>query len=189
MLIRCFKRFRIWSNFIPTCFGGDHHRNMMYVGIVIIIYKFTVQNWGTRKLVEYTRRKLGSFTTNFNAKITSCWQTGICLNRLAVPCGFDSASHSIPQSTLTLLPTLSSKSSEQWTFYPATPSISLRIDSRGEQLPPLRTCSKLPLSSTHIWDTSSYPPRQSLHFLSYLCAKTYISRSQHIFCGRHLLCP
>ena len=158
-----------------------------------------MQNFGTRKSVDRARRrKPGTFTTNFNAEVTSCRQTGICLNRLAVPCGFDSASHSIPQSTPPLLPTISnpqpSEVSPQNSKLPVLSPLPLPSELTPEEnslhfLPPLRTCCKLPLSSTPIWDTSSHPHRRSLHFLSNLCAKTYASRSQHIFYGRHLLFP
>jgi len=60
---------------------------------------------------------------------------GICVMRLAVPCGLDLASHSIPQaSPPSKLPLPSDLTPEE---------ISLHV------LPLLRICSKLPLSSTH----------------------------------------
>ena len=74
----------------------------------IIIILFTVQKCGTRKSAECARwGELRCCTTNFYAKITSCRQTSWHLNRLAVPLGLDSASHSILHSSPPLLPTLS----------------------------------------------------------------------------------
>jgi hypothetical protein len=67
---------------------------------------------------------------------------GICLISLAVPCGLDLASHSIPQaSPLSNLP-----------FLPPLPLPSELTHGENSLhiLPLLRTCSKLPLSSTRI---------------------------------------
>jgi hypothetical protein len=64
---------------------------------------------------------------------------GIRLNRLAVPLGLDSASHSVPQNcNLPVLPPLPLTSE----FTPEENSLQV--------LPPLRTYSKLRSSSTHI---------------------------------------
>ena len=45
---------------------------------------------------------------------------------------------------------------------------------------PLRTYSKFPVLNLYC-DTSSYPHRQSLYFLSNLCTETYTSSSPHIY--------
>ena len=121
---------------------------------------------------------------------------GIRLNRSAVPLGLDSASHSIPQSSPPMFPTLSnpqpSAVSPQNSNLPVLPPLPLTSELTEEEnsllvLPPLRTYSKLRLS-TRI-ETSSYPHGRSLHFLSNLCTKSYTSSSQHIFCERYLLVP
>jgi hypothetical protein len=84
---------------------------------------------------------------------------GIRLNRMAVPCGLASASHSIPQSSPPLLPTLSnpqpSAVSPQNSNLPVQPPLPLTSELPPDEnnlkvLPPLRTYSKLPLSSTRI---------------------------------------
>ena len=84
---------------------------------------------------------------------------GIRLNRLSVPCGLDSALHSIPQSLPPLLATLSNPQpsvvSPQNSNLPVLPPLPLTSKlTQGENspqvLPPLRTYNKLPLSSTHI---------------------------------------
>ena len=42
---------------------------------IIIFFLFTVQNCGVRESADSAQwRKLDSFTTNFYAEITSCWQ-------------------------------------------------------------------------------------------------------------------
>jgi len=83
----------------------------------------------------------------------------ICLNRLAVPCGLESASHSIPQSSLPLLSTLSNPQttavSPENSNLPVLPPLPLTSEWTPEEnnlqvLPPLRTYSRLPSSSTHI---------------------------------------
>jgi len=80
------------------------------------------------------------------------------LNRSADPLGLDSASHSIPQSSPPLLPTLSnaqpSAVSPQNSNLPVLPPRPLTSELTPEEnslqvLPPLRTYSKLS-SSTHI---------------------------------------
>ena len=84
---------------------------------------------------------------------------GIRLNRMAVPRGLASASHSIPQSSPPLLPTLSnpqpSAVSPKNSNLPVLPPLPLTSELPPEEynlqvLPPLRTYSKLPLSSTRI---------------------------------------
>jgi len=84
---------------------------------------------------------------------------GICLNRTAVPLGLDSASHSIPQSSPPMLPTLSnpqpSAVSPQNSNLPVLPPLPLTYELTPEEnslqvLPPLRTYSKLPSCSTCI---------------------------------------
>ena len=84
---------------------------------------------------------------------------GICLNRLAVPLALDSASHSIPQSSLPLLPTLSnpqpSAVNPQNSNFPVLPPLPLTSELTPEEnslqvLRPLRTYCKLPSSSTRI---------------------------------------
>jgi len=98
----------------------------------IIISLFTVQNCGLRKSVdcpmeeaEFLRNKFlcrgHFFLTDF---VTP---GGIHLNRLAVACGLDSASHSIPQSSPPLLPTLSN---------PQTTAVT-PLNSNLPALPPL----------------------------------------------------
>jgi len=83
----------------------------------------------------------------------------ICLNRMADTLGLDSASHSIPQPSPPLLPTLSnpqpSAVSPQNSNLPVLPPLPLTSELTPEEnslrvLPPLRTYSKLPLSSTRI---------------------------------------
>ena len=78
---------------------------------------------------------------------------GIRLNRLAVPRALDSASHSIPQPSPPLLPTLSNPQPSPvspWNF-PLLPPLPLTPEENYLQvLPPLRTYSKLRSSSTHI---------------------------------------
>ena len=84
---------------------------------------------------------------------------GIHLNRLSVPCGLDLASHSIPQSSLPFLPTLSnpqpSEVSPQNNNLPTLPPLPLPSELTPEEnsfqaLPPLRTHSKFCLFSTCI---------------------------------------
>jgi len=84
---------------------------------------------------------------------------GIRLNRMAVPLVLDSASHSIPQSSPPLLPTISnpqpSAVSPQNSNLPVLPPLPLTSELPPEEnnlkvLPPLRTYSKLPLSCTRI---------------------------------------
>ena len=84
---------------------------------------------------------------------------GILLNRLAVPRGLDSASHSIPQLSPPLLPTLPnpqpSAVSPQNSNHPLLQPLPLTSELTAEEnslqvLPPLRTYSKLRSSSTHI---------------------------------------
>ena len=84
---------------------------------------------------------------------------GIRLNRLAVPLGLDSASHSIPQPSPPFLPTLSnpqpSAVSPQNSDHPLLPPLPLTSELTAEEnslqvMPPLRTYSKLCSSSTHI---------------------------------------
>jgi hypothetical protein len=67
---------------------------------------------------------------------------GMRLISLAVPCGLDSASHSIPQAS-------------QLSNLPFLPPLPLPSELTPEEnslhvLPPLKTCSKFPLSSSHI---------------------------------------
>jgi len=84
---------------------------------------------------------------------------GIHLDRLSVLCGLDLASHSIPQSSPPLLPTLSkpqpSEVSPQNNNLPILSPFPLPSELTPEEnslqvLPPLKTCSKLPLFSTRI---------------------------------------
>jgi len=84
---------------------------------------------------------------------------GVRLYRLAVPCDLDSASHSIPQPPLPLLPTLSNPQASEVIHrnsnLPALPPHPLPSELTPEEKslhgpPPLRTYNKLPLSSTHI---------------------------------------
>ena len=84
---------------------------------------------------------------------------GIRLNRSAVPLGLDSASHSNPQSSPPLLPTLSnpqpSAVSPQNSNLPVLPPLPLTSELSPEEnnlqvLPPKRTYSRLPSSSTHV---------------------------------------
>ena len=84
---------------------------------------------------------------------------GIRLNRMAVLLGLDLASHSIPQSSPPLLPTLSnpqpSAVSPQNSNLPVRPPLPLTSELTPEEnslqvLLPLTTYSKLPLSSTRI---------------------------------------
>ena len=80
---------------------------------------------------------------------------GIRLNRLAVPHGLDSSSHSIPQPSPPLLPTLSnpqpSPVSPRNSNLPLLPPLQLTPEEKSLQvLPPLRTYSKLRSSSNHI---------------------------------------
>ena len=72
---------------------------------------------------------------------------GICLNRTAVPLGLDSASHSIPQSSPPMLPTLSNPQ----------PSAVCPQSSNLPVLPPLQLTSelteeKIAFKSCHPWE-------------------------------------
>ena len=131
---------------------------MLCVGVVIqsLIYLHCkIVDW--ESWLTAPGRKLSSFTTIFYAKIISSQLTcpeGICVNRLAVPCGWDSASHSIPHPCLTLLPTLPkpqpSAGSHQNSNIPVLPPIPIPSELIPEEnslhvLPPLNTCSKLHL--------------------------------------------
>jgi hypothetical protein len=84
---------------------------------------------------------------------------GTRLNRLAVPRGLDSASHSVPQPSPPLLPTISDPQppavSPQNFNLPVLPPLPLTSELTPEEnilqvLPPLRTYSKLRSFSTHI---------------------------------------
>jgi hypothetical protein len=84
---------------------------------------------------------------------------GVRRKRNAVPCGLASASHSIPQSSPPLLPTLSNPKPSvvhpQNSNLPVLPPLPLTSELPPEEnnlkvLPPLRTYSRLSLSSTHI---------------------------------------
>ena len=140
---------------------------MHYVVIVIrgiVIDLFTVQNCGLRKLVECApQRMLGPFTTNFYVKITSCQQTSWLLKGYAWSAWqFHVASHSIPQdSPPSNLPVLLP--------LPLPSELTLEENSLYN-LPLLRTCIKLPLSSPLI-ETPLPTHIESLHFLSNLCSK------------------
>jgi len=106
---------------------------------------------------------------------------GIRLISLAVPCGLDSASHSIPQasppSNLPVLPPL------------PFPSELTPEENSLHFLPPLRTCSKLPLSSTRI-ETPLPTHIEGLSTSSQISVpKLTPAAAKHIFYGRHLLFP
>jgi len=84
---------------------------------------------------------------------------GIHPNLSAVTLGLDSASHSNPQSSPTLLPTLSnpqhSAVSPQKSNFPFLPRLPLNSELSPEEnnlqvLPPKRTYSSLPSSSNHV---------------------------------------
>ena len=96
--------FRIWQIKNPvlnwTCIKHimysllriTHAWTVLYVGILIqSIFLFTVQNYGARELADLAQwRKLGCFSTDFYAEITSCRQTswhlkGYAWTDLAVP--------------------------------------------------------------------------------------------------------
>jgi len=94
---------------------------------------------------------------------------GICLSRLAVPHGLDSASHSILQSSPPLMRTFSnpqpSAVSPQNSNLPVLPPLPLTSELTPEEnslqvLTPLRIYSKLPLFFTHV---ETPLPLQSLH--------------------------
>jgi hypothetical protein len=48
MLIKCFKRFLIQTNYIPTCFGGGPHQNMFWIILLAKwwIYFYIITNMG-----------------------------------------------------------------------------------------------------------------------------------------------
>jgi len=86
----CFALYSFWiwqiqnSVFNQTCIKHikcsllqiSNAWTVLYVGIVISFFIFTVQNCGARELADSAQqRKLCSFTTNFYAEITSCRQT------------------------------------------------------------------------------------------------------------------
>jgi len=63
-----------------TCVNGA-----LYWDCNIHFFLSTVQNCGARESADFAQwRKLGSFTTNFYAEITSCWQTSWHLNGYAL---------------------------------------------------------------------------------------------------------
>ena len=85
---------------------GLHSFNYVCWDCNIIIYLFTVQNCGPRKSVSCApQRRLQILMQDHFLLTHFTTLEGICLNRLVVPCGLDSASHSTPQSSPPLLPT------------------------------------------------------------------------------------
>ena len=123
---------------------------------------------------------------------------GIRLYRMAFPRGLASASHSIPQSSPPLLPTLSnpqpSAVSPQNSNHPVLPPLPLTSELPLEEnnlqvLPPLRTYSKLPLSSTRI-ETPLPIHVDGLSTSSPISVPNpKQAAAANIFCGRHLLVP
>jgi hypothetical protein len=111
---------------------------------------------------------------------------GIHLNRVAVPCVLDSASHSNPQPLLSL-PSLfdpmysqvSPQKNNQVMLPQPLPSELTPEKYNLHVLPPLKTYSKLavpqPLLLRHLF----LPHRRSVHFLQNLCTKTCTNSSQH----------
>ena len=130
----------------------------------IIFFLFTVQNCGLKKSAGCANG--GSWVPEIQLLCRDHFlptdfmaPKRIHLNRLAVPLGLDSASHSIPQSSPPLLPTLSnpqpSAVSPQNSNISVLPPLPLILELTPEEnslqvLPPLGTYSKFPSSSTHI---------------------------------------
>jgi len=120
--------------------------------------------WGEKVSRLCTMEEAGSLKNKFLCQdlfLLTDFMTpeGVRLNRLAVPCDLDLASHSIPQSSPPLLPTLSnpqpSAVSPQYSNLPGLPPLPLTSELTPEEnslqvFPSLRTYSKLPSLSTHV---------------------------------------
>jgi hypothetical protein len=79
--------------------------------IIIYLFIYSAQLWAEKVSRLCTTEEAGILHYKFLCQyhflpIDFMIPAGIHLNRLAVPCGLDSASHSIPQSSPPLLPTL-----------------------------------------------------------------------------------
>jgi len=131
---------------------------------VIIFFMYSAKLWAEKVGRMCTMEEAGVLHYNFLCRdhfMPTDFMTseGIRLNRMAVPCGLDLASHSIPQPSLPLLPTLSNPQSSavspQNGNLPVLPPLPLNSELTPEEynlqvLPPLRTYNKLHSSSTHI---------------------------------------
>ena len=135
---------------------------IIYLFIYLFIY--SAKLWAERVGRQCPMEKAGSLKSKFLCRdhfLPTDFVTpgGIRLNRSAVPLGLDSASHSNPQSSPLLLPTLSnpqpSAVSRQNSNLPVLPPLPLTSELSPEEnnlqvLPPQRTYSRLRSSSTHV---------------------------------------
>ena len=120
---------------------------------VIIFFIYSAKLWAEKVGRMCTMEETGVLHYKF-----LCWDhflptdfmtpEGMCQNRLAVPRGLDSSSHSIPQPSPPLLPTLSNPQSSavspQNGNLPVLPPLPLTSELTSEEnslqvLPPLRT--------------------------------------------------
>ena len=132
--------------------------------IIIYLFIYSAKLWAERVGRPCPMEEAGSLKSKFLCRdhfLPTDFVTlgGIRLNRSAVPLGLDSASHSNPQSSPPLLPTLSnpqpSAVSPQNSNLPVLPPLPLTSELSPEEnnlqvLPPKRTYSRLPSSSTHV---------------------------------------